>query len=103
MTMKQGQSLNISQKIMGSKNALCKLPRKQHSDKGHYHPSKKAMRGLRAPSQSKPIMMKKPYGSSLVKEYWKLLDEKPMRIFDPSSGGMGIRLKAASIMLIWAK
>lgn len=64
---------------------------------------KKAMRGLRAPSQSKPIMMKKPYGSSLVKEYWKLLDEKPMRIFDPSSGGMGIRLKAASIMLIWAK
>jgi hypothetical protein len=61
------------------------------------------MSGLSAPSQSKPIIMKNPYGSSLAKEYWKLLDEKPMRILDPSRGGMGIRLNAASMMLICAK
>ena len=47
-------------------------------------------------------MMKNPYGSRRMMEYWNWPEENPMRILDPSRGGIGIRLNAASMMLIWA-
>ena len=58
------------------------------------------MSGLRIPRYSRPMMMKNPYGSKRAREYWNWPEEKPMRILEPSKGGIGIRLKAASIMLI---
>jgi hypothetical protein len=47
--------------------------------------------------------MRKPYGSILDIEYRSSLEAKPIKSFEPSKGGMGIRLKAASITLMLAK
>ena len=51
---------------------------------------------------SKKSRMKRPNGSRLIKTRWALAGKIPINIFEPSSGGIGIRLNAPSVILIRA-
>ena len=44
--------------------------------------------------------MKKPYGSIIARRSCALKERKLIRIFEPSSGGRGIKLKAPRIIFI---
>jgi len=65
--------------------------------------SKREMSGSSTFNQRRPMMMKKTVGFQLHQRVLEFGGGKPMRIFDPSRGGIGIKLKAASMMLIWAR
>ena len=58
--------------------------------------------GSSNPVKRRTINIRNPYGSIFMKLLWALLGRKPMRTFEPSRGGIGIRFNAPRIVFTLA-